>query len=191
VARPVGGALGLDVRLPASRGGRFLEYAYVIFPMQRVANPTAPPAPCLTLMTSPVVKRHTPARSRLIAVFRGVGPGLLGLWRQVLTLCLDAGPDPGCRHPTRLEALSPAPWCVQRSVGPLRPRTPVVPSYRPVPSRGSTPRVRQLGPGARRIHPHGPASEARPLSSAAAAVPSQAKGSGPQRRWAPTRALMP
>jgi hypothetical protein len=53
---------------------------------------------------------------------------------RVLTRLPDAGGNPAWRRHTRMEALSPPWWRMQRTVGvdPLRPRNAAVPSYRPL-----------------------------------------------------------
>jgi hypothetical protein len=78
-----------------------------------------------------------------------------------------------------------------RGYGSLRPSNIARPSSRPRHSGGSTPRVGQFVSGAGAGQHTWTESEARRSSRAGAEVPSTAQGSGPQRRWAPTRSLTP
>jgi hypothetical protein len=78
-----------------------------------------------------------------------------------------------------------------RGYGALRPRHSSVPSSRPRPSGGSTPRVGPCVSGAgERQHPW-TGSDARRRARAGAEVPAPAMGAGPKRRGAPARALTP
>jgi hypothetical protein len=77
----------------------------------------------------------------------------------------------------------------KREFGPLRPRNISVPSYRPMQSGGSTPRVRQLVPGSGEGQHTCTGSDARRISRAGADVQSKATGSGLKRLCALMRSL--
>jgi hypothetical protein len=57
--------------------------------------------------------------SGLVLFFRCAGPGAVCSWSRALTSLLGLGAHPGWLHHTRLEALSPPWWRVQRTIGGL------------------------------------------------------------------------